>query len=355
MPSRRHVHTRSIRVDAFARDDGLWDLEAVLVDTKYRDFPLATGVRKAGDPVHEMVLTVTIDTRLNVLAAHAESKWVPYPGHCDAIGPDYEKLVGLNLLQNFRRHVHARLGSVHGCSHITELAGVLPTAAVQAFADEVFKTRDTAFEAHHEETPSRGSWTAATPCAVTDPRSRSSIPAGTAEEACRGARPATTDSDEGRDDTMKIHEYQGKELFRRYGVPVPRGIPAFSVDEAVKAAESLGGPVWVVKAQIHAGGRGKGGGVKLARSLDEVRKRASEILGMQLVTHQTGAAGQKVRRLLVEEGADIKKELYVGMVVDRATQRVTLMASSRAAWTSRKSPPTRRRRSTRSTSIRRWA
>jgi succinyl-CoA synthetase beta subunit len=127
---------------------------------------------------------------------------------------------------------------------------------------------------------------------------------------------------------MKIHEYQGKELFRRYGVPVPRGVAAFTVDEAVKAAQSLGGPVWVVKAQIHAGGRGKGGGVKLARSLDEVRQRASEILGMQLVTHQTGPAGQKVRRLLVEEGADIKKELYVGMVVDRSTQRVTLMASS---------------------------
>src|SRR4030095_11429186 len=92
--------------------------------------------------------------------------------------------------------------------------------------------------------------------------------------------------------------------------------------------QELGGPVWVVKAQIHAGGRGKGGGVKLARSIDEVRKRASEILGMQLVTHQTGPGGQKVRRLLIEEGADIAKELYVGMVVDRATQRVTLMASS---------------------------
>jgi succinyl-CoA synthetase beta subunit len=127
---------------------------------------------------------------------------------------------------------------------------------------------------------------------------------------------------------MKIHEYQGKEIFRRFGVPVPRGLPAFSVDDAIKAAQTLGGPVWVVKAQIHAGGRGKGGGVKLARSIDEVKQRASEILGMQLVTHQTGAAGQKVRRLLIEEGADIAKELYVGMVVDRATQRVTLMASS---------------------------
>src|SRR6185437_5888854 len=127
---------------------------------------------------------------------------------------------------------------------------------------------------------------------------------------------------------MKIHEYQGKEIFRRYGMNVPRGIPAFSIDEAVAAAKSLGGPVWVVKAQIHAGGRGKGGGVKVAKSIDDVKARASEILGMQLVTHQTGPAGQKVRRLLIEEGADIRKELYIGMVVDRATQRVALMASS---------------------------
>ena len=127
---------------------------------------------------------------------------------------------------------------------------------------------------------------------------------------------------------MKIHEYQGKEIFRRFGMATPRGIPAFSIDEAVKAAETLGGPVWVVKAQIHAGGRGKGGGVKVAKSLAEVRDLAGKILGMQLVTHQTGPKGQKVRRLLIEEGADIRKELYVGMVVDRATQRVTLMASS---------------------------
>jgi succinyl-CoA synthetase beta subunit len=127
---------------------------------------------------------------------------------------------------------------------------------------------------------------------------------------------------------VKIHEYQGKEIFRKFGMPTPRGIPAFSVDEAVKAAEALGGPVWVVKAQVHAGGRGKGGGVKLARSIDEVRELSGKILGMQLVTHQTGPGGQKVRRLLIEEGADIRKELYVAMVVDRATQRVCLMASS---------------------------
>src|SRR5712671_3756427 len=127
---------------------------------------------------------------------------------------------------------------------------------------------------------------------------------------------------------MKIHEYQGKQIFREYGMPTPRGFPAMSVDEAVEAAKKLGGKVWVVKAQIHAGGRGKGGGVKVAKSIDEVRARAKEILGMQLVTHQTGPAGQKVRRLLIEEGADIRKELYAGMVVDRGTQKVVLMASS---------------------------
>jgi succinyl-CoA synthetase beta subunit len=127
---------------------------------------------------------------------------------------------------------------------------------------------------------------------------------------------------------MKIHEYQAKEVLRKFGVPTPRGLPCFSVDEAVEAARKLGGAVWVVKAQIHAGGRGKGGGVKLARSIEEVREHASSILRMQLKTHQTGPEGQKVRRLLVEEGADIRKELYVGMVVDRGSQRAVLMASS---------------------------
>ncbi len=127
---------------------------------------------------------------------------------------------------------------------------------------------------------------------------------------------------------MKIHEYQGKEILRKFGVATPRGIPCFSVDEAVKAAETLGGNIWVVKAQIHAGGRGKGGGVKLARSLDEVRANANSILGMQLKTHQTGPEGQKVRRLLIEDGADIKKEYYVAALTDRATQKVAIMASS---------------------------
>src|SRR5580692_6601403 len=127
---------------------------------------------------------------------------------------------------------------------------------------------------------------------------------------------------------MNVHEYQGKEILRRFGVATPRGVPCFSVAEADAAARELGGKVWVVKAQIHAGGRGKGGGVKVAKSLEEVHEYASKILGMTLITHQTGSEGRVVHRLLVEEGADIRKELYVGMVVDRSTQRVTLMASS---------------------------
>ena len=127
---------------------------------------------------------------------------------------------------------------------------------------------------------------------------------------------------------MKIHEYQAKEILRKFGVVTPKGKACFSVDEAVKAAEELGGSIWVVKAQIHAGGRGKGGGVKLAKSLHEVQALAGEILGMQLITHQTGPEGQKVRRLLIEEGADIKKEYYVAALTDRATQKVAIMASS---------------------------
>jgi succinyl-CoA synthetase beta subunit len=127
---------------------------------------------------------------------------------------------------------------------------------------------------------------------------------------------------------MKIHEYQAKDILRQHEIPVPRGIAAFTVQEAVEAAQKLGGAVWVVKAQIHTGGRGKGGGVKLARSIDEVRQLAGEILGMQLITHQTGPTGQKVRRLLIEEGASIAKEYYVAALTDRATQRVAMMASS---------------------------
>src|SRR5574343_503237 len=126
---------------------------------------------------------------------------------------------------------------------------------------------------------------------------------------------------------MKIHEYQGKQILKKFGVTVPRGIHCTTVDDAVKAAETLGGKVWVVKAQIHAGGRGKGGGVKVATSLEKVREYASQILGMQLITHQTGPEGQKVRHLLIEEGADIKHEYYVAALTYRATQSVAMMAS----------------------------
>ena len=127
---------------------------------------------------------------------------------------------------------------------------------------------------------------------------------------------------------MNIHEYQAKEIFKKYGVPTPKGIIAHSVDEAVKNAEELGGPIWVVKAQIHAGGRGLGGGVKLAKSIDEVRKYADEILGMQLVTHQTGPEGKLVQKVYIEDGADIQSEYYLSVVLDRAKEQPIIMAST---------------------------
>ena len=144
MPTRRHVQTRTIRAEVFAREDGLWDVEAELIDTKGKDFRLATGVRVAGEPIHHMSLKVTIDTRLQVLDANAVSVRVPYPGACETIAPDYRRLIGLNLLHNFRRDVRERLGGTAGCTHMTELTNVLPTAALQAFAGEVIDTRDAA-------------------------------------------------------------------------------------------------------------------------------------------------------------------------------------------------------------------
>ena len=127
---------------------------------------------------------------------------------------------------------------------------------------------------------------------------------------------------------MKIHEYQAKLILAKYGVTIPRGKVASTLDEAVKAAEELGTEIFVVKAQIHAGGRGKGGGVKVSKGLDAVRTNAEQILGMQLVTHQTGPKGQPVKRVLVEEGMDIKKELYVSLLVDRGSQQVVMLAST---------------------------
>ncbi|MEC9078330.1 MAG: ADP-forming succinate--CoA ligase subunit beta [Pseudomonadota bacterium] len=127
---------------------------------------------------------------------------------------------------------------------------------------------------------------------------------------------------------MNIHEYQAKDLLRKFGVSVPRGGVAYTADEAVKVAEELGGPVWVVKSQIHAGGRGKAGGVKLAKSIEEVKKFSGEMIGSNLVTHQTGHEGKEVTRVYVEEGCDIARELYLGILVDRASSRITIMAST---------------------------
>src|ERR1044071_7446201 len=126
---------------------------------------------------------------------------------------------------------------------------------------------------------------------------------------------------------MNIHEYQAKAVLKEFGVPVPRGIPAFSVDEAVKAATELGGPVWVVKAQIHAGGRGKAGGVKVVKSADEVKKEATPLRGSALVTHQTGPRGKQVSRLSIEEASAIEKEFYLSMLVDRGSARVAIVVS----------------------------
>src|SRR5215472_7810824 len=127
---------------------------------------------------------------------------------------------------------------------------------------------------------------------------------------------------------MNIHEYQAKAVLREFGVPVPRGIPAMSVDEAVKAAHELGGPVWVVKAQIHAGGRGKAGGVKVVKSIDDVKREAERLLGSVLVTHQTGPHGKEVRRLYIEEGSAIEREFYLSALVDRESSRIAFVVST---------------------------
>lgn len=136
-------HRRAITAEAYAREDGLWDIEARLTDTKPRDIELAGGgIRPVGQPLHDLWLRVTIDLRMNVVDAEACSDWVPYPAHCDTIGPAYRKLIGLNLTKGFRKAVRERLSGVAGCTHLTELAGVLPTAAIQAFAGDVFNVRD---------------------------------------------------------------------------------------------------------------------------------------------------------------------------------------------------------------------
>lgn len=141
--SRRALkHTRAIQIEAFARDDGLWDIDAHITDVKTRDIKLASGMRLAGEPLHNLWLRLTVDTQLNVRGAEAVSDAVPYPGFCNTIGSAYEKLIGLNLLKGFRDGVKERLSGVNGCTHLSELAMVLPTAVIQAFAGDVIDTRD---------------------------------------------------------------------------------------------------------------------------------------------------------------------------------------------------------------------
>jgi len=139
--TRTRLHLRRIALEGWRRSDGLWDIEARLIDTKDHDYPLASGVRPRGDAVHDMWIRVTIDHEFNIVAVAACSDAVPYPGGCESIAPDYGRIVGLNLVRGFRRTVAEMFGSVRGCSHLTELLGVLPTAAIQTFASE---TRDTA-------------------------------------------------------------------------------------------------------------------------------------------------------------------------------------------------------------------
>lgn len=142
--SRQLRHRRAIRAEAFERDDGLWDIEACLTDHKPRDVALAPGVRPNGLPIHELWLRITIDRKLTIVDAQASSEWVPYPGHCEAANPAYRALIGLNLLHDFRRHARRLLAGTAGCTHLTELCSILPTVAIQAFAGDVWNTRDSA-------------------------------------------------------------------------------------------------------------------------------------------------------------------------------------------------------------------
>ncbi|MDE2429023.1 MAG: DUF2889 domain-containing protein [Burkholderiales bacterium] len=146
-------HTRAIQIEAFARDDGLWDLDARITDHKPREIALASGTRRQGDALHDLSLRVTIDLQMNVVDAYAVSEAVPYPGYCETIGPEYKKLIGLNLLRQFRQGVKERMQGIQGCTHLTELAQILPTAAVQAFAGDVVDTRDGASDSQDTNQP----------------------------------------------------------------------------------------------------------------------------------------------------------------------------------------------------------
>ncbi len=188
-------HRRAIRAEAYERGDGLWDIEACLTDHKPRDVALASGIRPQGLPIHELWLRVTIDRDLNVVDAEASSEWVPYPGHCQSAAPAYRALVGLNLFRNFRRNANRLLAGVAGCSHLTELCAVLPTAAIQAFAGDVWNVREEGGSAGSRRRARRRTVPARPlPCAAVRRRGRSAVlpalvwrePAGRRHEGMNG-------------------------------------------------------------------------------------------------------------------------------------------------------------------------
>ena len=185
--SRRALrHTRAIDIQAFARDDGLWDLDAHITDIKVNATKLASGVREGGTPLHDLSLRITVDRQLNIVAAEAVSDAVPYPGFCNTIGPAYAALVGLNLMQGFRHELKQRLHGIAGCTHLTELAQILPTAAVQAFANDVWPTHDAASDNVPHQKPFQ--LDNATPCAPTAGQLPSSIRAGSRNPGWPSAR-----------------------------------------------------------------------------------------------------------------------------------------------------------------------
>ena len=153
-PTKRTLrHTRAICIEAYSRDDGLWDLDARITDHKPRDIHLASGIRQNGNALHDLTLRITIDLQLNIVDVQAVSDAVPYPGYCEAVAPDYQKLIGLNLMHQFRQKLKERMAGIHGCTHLTELAQILPTAAVQAFAGDVIDTRDGASDSKETKQP----------------------------------------------------------------------------------------------------------------------------------------------------------------------------------------------------------
>jgi hypothetical protein len=281
---RQRVHTREVRFEGFRRADGLHEIVARITDVKDEDSQLASGMRSGGDPVHDMSIRVAFDGEFTIVEVDTCSDWVPYFGGCDTIGPAYQKLVGLSLLQGFRNAVRERLGGVLGCTHITELLSGLPTAAIQMRAGEVDETMGV-----NGNQPFQ--------------LDRCHALTTTGETVRRYYRALVSKQKSTGRERMKIHEYQARKSFATTACRRRAAFPCFSVDEAVKAAEQLGGPVWVVKAQIHAGGAARAAASKSRSRSTSAQATRARSSGMQLDTHQTGprakgpaGAGSRRRR-----------------------------------------------------------